>query len=136
MARHYSSNEFFRQMPNALLARYFQGRGLFDDLDFATMKEGKPDELFAAWLSELCSGISLPIQSDTQSEILHGFRACNPCPPPFRKRIIAAKANRLKPVVLTLWRKINEGGGTSCTPVGIQQRVAAAHFFDVLLHIG
>jgi len=50
MARHYSSNEFFRQMPNALLARYFQGRGLFNDLDFAAMKEGKPDELFAAWL--------------------------------------------------------------------------------------
>jgi len=29
-------------------------------------------------------------------------------PPPFRKRIIAAKANRLKPVVLTLWWKIND----------------------------
>lgn len=37
-------------MPNALLARYFQSRGLFEDIDFATMKEGKPDELFAAWL--------------------------------------------------------------------------------------
>ncbi len=35
--------------PNALLARYFQGRGLFGDLDFSTMKEAKPDELFAAW---------------------------------------------------------------------------------------
>jgi len=33
---------FFRQMPNALLARYFQGQGLFDELDFAAMKEGKP----------------------------------------------------------------------------------------------
>jgi hypothetical protein len=50
MARHYSSKDFFRQMPNALLARYFQGRGLFGDLDFATMKEGKPEELFRAWL--------------------------------------------------------------------------------------
>ena len=38
-------------MPNALLARYFQARGLFNDLDFAAMKEGKPDELFAAWLT-------------------------------------------------------------------------------------
>jgi len=37
-------------MPNALLARYFEGRGLFADLDFTTMKEGKPDELFKAWL--------------------------------------------------------------------------------------
>lgn len=50
MARHYSAKDFFRQMPNALLARYFHGRGVFDDLDFAAMKEGKPDELFAAWL--------------------------------------------------------------------------------------
>jgi hypothetical protein len=37
MARHYSTKEFFRQMPNALLARYFQGCGLFD-LNFAAMK--------------------------------------------------------------------------------------------------
>jgi len=50
MAWHYSTKDFFRQMPNALLARYFQGRGLFEDLDFAAMKEGKPDELFAVWL--------------------------------------------------------------------------------------
>lgn len=50
MARHYSTKDFFRQMPNALLARYFQGRGLFGDLDFHVMKEGKPDGLFAAWL--------------------------------------------------------------------------------------
>jgi hypothetical protein len=50
MARHYSTKDFFRQMPNALLARYFHGRGLFGNLNFAAMKEGKPDELFAAWL--------------------------------------------------------------------------------------
>lgn len=37
-------------MPNALLARYFQGRSLFESLDFANMKEGKPDELFNSWL--------------------------------------------------------------------------------------
>ena len=50
MARHYSTRDFFRQMPNALLARYFQGRKLLGDLDFAAMKEAQPDELFAAWL--------------------------------------------------------------------------------------
>jgi hypothetical protein len=50
MARHYSTREFFRQMPNALLDRYFQTRGLFGDLDFSAMKENHPDELFAAWL--------------------------------------------------------------------------------------
>ena len=33
-------------MPNALLARYFQGRGLFGDIDFSTIKETKPAELF------------------------------------------------------------------------------------------
>jgi len=26
MARHYSTKDFFRQMPNGLLARYFQGQ--------------------------------------------------------------------------------------------------------------
>lgn len=50
MARHYSTRELFRQMPNALLARYFQARGLFGNLDFSAMKETQPDELFAAWL--------------------------------------------------------------------------------------
>ena len=50
MAQHYSIKVFFRQMPNALLARYFQGRGLFGDLDFSAMKETQSDELFAAWL--------------------------------------------------------------------------------------
>ncbi|MFO1352595.1 MAG: hypothetical protein U1F68_18765 [Gammaproteobacteria bacterium] len=51
MVRHYSTKDFFRQMPNALLARYFQRRELFGDLDFSAMKEGKPDALFAAWLA-------------------------------------------------------------------------------------
>ncbi len=50
MSLTYSSKAFFRQMPNALLARYFQDRGLFGDMDFTSMKEGKPDKLFAAWL--------------------------------------------------------------------------------------
>ena len=50
MAGQYSTRDFFRQMPNALLARYFQVRELFGDIDFSAMKEGKPDELFKAWL--------------------------------------------------------------------------------------
>ena len=50
MARHYSTRDFFRQMPNALLARYFAGRGVFGELDFAAMPETKPDALFGAWL--------------------------------------------------------------------------------------
>ncbi len=51
MARHFSTKDFFRQMPNALLARYFQARALFADLDFSALKETQPDELFAAWLT-------------------------------------------------------------------------------------
>lgn len=51
MARHYSTRSFFRQVPNALLARYFTERGLFGDLDFSAMKETKPDALFEAWLA-------------------------------------------------------------------------------------
>jgi len=50
MARNYSTRDFFRQMPNALLARYFQEQGLFGELDFAAMKETRPDTLFTAWL--------------------------------------------------------------------------------------
>ena len=50
MARHYSTRSFFRQIPNDLLARYFEGQALFGELDFATMKETRPDELFRAWL--------------------------------------------------------------------------------------
>ena len=46
MARHYSTKAFFRQMPDDLLARYFQERGLFSDVDFSANNEGKPDELF------------------------------------------------------------------------------------------
>src|ERR1035437_10693987 len=50
MARHYSTREFFRQMPNALLARYFHAHDLFSDLDFAAMKESQPEKLFTSWL--------------------------------------------------------------------------------------
>jgi hypothetical protein len=51
MARHYSTRDFFRQMPNVLLARYFEAQGLLGELDFSAMKETQPDELFAAWLN-------------------------------------------------------------------------------------
>lgn len=51
MARHYSTKDFFRQVPNALLARYFHEKNLFKDLDFAAMKEGNPAALFDAWLT-------------------------------------------------------------------------------------
>lgn len=51
MARHYSTKDFFRQMPNALLAWYFYEKNLFQNLDFTAMKEGNPAALFDAWLT-------------------------------------------------------------------------------------
>ncbi|MGE3601586.1 MAG: hypothetical protein AB7N70_39290 [Dehalococcoidia bacterium] len=51
MARHYSTKNFFRQMPNGLLARYFRACELLSELDFAGMKETQPDAVFAAWLA-------------------------------------------------------------------------------------
>lgn len=50
MGRHYTTRYFFRQMPNALLARFFHARGLFHDLDFAAMKETRIEPLFEMWL--------------------------------------------------------------------------------------
>ncbi len=50
MARYYTTKDFFRQMPNTLLARYFHDQQLFTNLDFTTMKETRPDALFSAWL--------------------------------------------------------------------------------------
>ena len=63
MTRHYSTKDFFRQMPNALLARYFQVRGVLGELDFAVMKKTKPDELFTAWL-ELPDSQRKPIDAE------------------------------------------------------------------------
>ena len=51
MARHYATRDFFWQMPNPLLARYFHARGVFDDLDMAALPEPQPDALWVAWLT-------------------------------------------------------------------------------------
>ena len=78
MARHYSTKDFFRQMPNALLGRYFQQRGLFEDLDFAAMKEGQPDELFAAWLDliqERRNTMDAELRDIFEMSCERGFRA-------------------------------------------------------------
>lgn len=37
-------------MPNALLFRYFGGREALAELDFSTLSDTRPDQLFAAWL--------------------------------------------------------------------------------------
>lgn len=50
MARHYSTKDFFRQIPNGLLARYFEGQEACDGLDFSATAKAKPGEQFGAWL--------------------------------------------------------------------------------------
>ncbi|MFZ4482057.1 MAG: hypothetical protein ACOYNZ_19440, partial [Rhodoferax sp.] len=46
-----TTRDFFRQVPNALLNRYFDAQGVFADFDFATLSETKVDTLFTAWLA-------------------------------------------------------------------------------------
>jgi hypothetical protein len=48
MTRHYSTRDFFRNTPNALLAHYFNARGVLQDFDFSAIKETKIDALFEA----------------------------------------------------------------------------------------
>lgn len=50
MSRRYSTRDFFRQMPNPLLARYFSAREVLPDFDFTAIKETKIDALFDAWM--------------------------------------------------------------------------------------
>lgn len=51
MSRHYSTKDFFRQVPSNLLALYFQQQKIFTDLDFSTIKDGMAYGLFSAWLA-------------------------------------------------------------------------------------
>jgi hypothetical protein len=50
MGRHYSTRDFFRQMPNRLLARYFEARSVLAEVDFAALSELQPEALFTTWL--------------------------------------------------------------------------------------
>ena len=77
-ARHYTTKDFFLQTPNALLARYFHERELFSDLDFAAMKETKPDALFEAWLGlpeEQRKAMDAEFQEIFELSCEKGFRA-------------------------------------------------------------
>ncbi len=49
MARHYSAREFFQQVPNALLRRYFDAKGVLTGFNFFAMTEAKIDLLFDSW---------------------------------------------------------------------------------------
>jgi len=49
MARHYSTKDFFRHVPNALLKRYFDAKGVLAGFNYGAMTEAKIDPLFDAW---------------------------------------------------------------------------------------
>ncbi len=49
MARHYSTKDFFRHVPNALLNRYFDAQGVLAGFDYSAISEAKIDPLFDAW---------------------------------------------------------------------------------------
>lgn len=48
MARQYSTKDFFRHVPNALLQRYFDAKGVLAGFDYSAMTEAKIDPLFDA----------------------------------------------------------------------------------------
>lgn len=49
MSKHYTIKEFFRQMPNALLGRYFDARGVAHGLDVAALSEVQHDPWMTVW---------------------------------------------------------------------------------------
>lgn len=51
MTTHYSTKGFFRNTPNAMLARYFAAREVLQDFDFKAIKETKIEPLFEAWMT-------------------------------------------------------------------------------------
>jgi hypothetical protein len=51
MAQHYSIKSFFRDMPAALLARYFYKQGLLRDFGFLATNPAKMDDLLEVWLN-------------------------------------------------------------------------------------
>jgi hypothetical protein len=48
MTRHYSTCDFFQQMPNAFLTWYFARCAVLQDFDYSAMRETKIDVLFDA----------------------------------------------------------------------------------------
>lgn len=51
MAKHYSTKDFFRNTPNAMLACYFAARDVLQGFDFKAIKETKIEPLFEAWMA-------------------------------------------------------------------------------------
>lgn len=49
MSKHYTIRELFRQMPNAMLGRYFEAQGVAHGLDVASLREAKPEPWLGVW---------------------------------------------------------------------------------------
>lgn len=49
MSKNYTIRDFFRQMPNAMLARYFDAKGIAHDLDLKGLSETKPEPWMQVW---------------------------------------------------------------------------------------
>ncbi|MCP5346550.1 MAG: hypothetical protein H7A04_06765 [Pseudomonadales bacterium] len=72
------SDIHYHRVNNALLARFFSDRGLFNDLDFAAMLETKPDVLNDSWLKlpeELRKPLDAEFQDIFELSCEKGFRA-------------------------------------------------------------
>ena len=87
-----------------LLARYFNTTGLFSDLNYAAMKEDKPDELFAAWLDlpdKQRNAMDAEFREIFEMICEKGFRAWSDC----------------RSLALNLFRKMQKvgAGGTATT---------------------
>ena len=66
MARQYSPTQFFRRVPNGLLARYFQERhGVLGEIDFETLKETNVGPIFDAFRA-LPDGKQAEIEAECQ----------------------------------------------------------------------
>lgn len=50
MAREYQPRQFFRQVPNRWLKRYFDGKNVLAEVDFAKLPETKVEPIHEAWL--------------------------------------------------------------------------------------
>ena len=78
MARHYSTRSFLRQVPNSLLARYFDRQNVLEDINWANVNETNPDELFSAWLNlpdERRKGMDAEFADIFEMSCEKGFRA-------------------------------------------------------------
>ena len=68
MASQYQHRQFFRRVPNLLLAKYFEAKGIPLDVDFGKLKETEVEPIFAAFTA---------LPEDTQSAVEVDFQDIN-----------------------------------------------------------